>query len=1053
MRPSHSLTLLASVCLLSACGNLGGGKQPTTLQALATQEVTVKPDEVEVVSEAQAIKAYSQLLDSAPNSVQGAEALRRLADLEMDRADKASADATSGAPDYRAAAARYQETLANHPDAPNRDQVLYQLARAQEQAGDLEAALQSLTQLVKDHPRTVYIDEAQFRRGELAFSASQYAEAENAYAALLSADSANPYRDRARFMLGWSRFKLGQFDEALQAFFGVLDVKLASKPGGSSLVSPESLNRAERELLVDTFRGISLSLSSLQGAQTIGAYTSKPLRQSYAILVYEQLGDFYLKHDRPKDAADTFNAFAQQFPLDVQAPKLQARVIDIYEKAGFTTLAAEAKKVFVTRYGRDSAYRVSRPQPWLQAQPRVNTHLGELARYYHAKAQASKRSEDYQEAVHWYREFLNAVPNDPNAARSNFLLAELLFEDRQFAEAAVEYEKAAYDYPWHAQSAEAGYAALLCHAELQKKADALDLPRLQRAAVSSALRFTKAFPGNPRAGAVLSDAAEKLYALKDAEQANRVALRVLDLKPPATDAQRRVAWLVLAHTAFQRGAFFVAEQGYTRVLELTSPQSPEYSGLVENQIASAYKLGEQARAAGQFKEAAAHFTRVSKMAPQLGTRANAQFDAGAALIAAKDWAGAEALLVDFRQRYPQHPMQPEVAPKLALAYSEQSKWGPAAVEMERLSAGAKDAAVARDALWQAATFHEKAGERPAATRAYERYLALSLAQRPVPLLSVIETRGRLASLAKEDGNTKRELALMKDIYEADLNGGAARTDRTRYLGATAALALAEPAAQAYRQVALVEPLQKQLKLKKAKLEEALNAYAKAANLGVADVSTAASYHIASLYSDFGKAIMDSQRPKKLSAVELEQYNVLLEEQALPFEEKASDMHEVNARRAATGIYDQWVQRSFEALGQMLPVRYGKRERGEGLDLTLAPADKLADKATALEQAVKYSPKQPAKFNQLGVAYRQAGQFDKARAAYEKAISLDDHYAPAVLNLGILSDLYMGDPARALTLYERYLTLVPQGDATVTKWVAEIKKRKPAAAATSTKESS
>ncbi|MGE5453057.1 MAG: tetratricopeptide repeat protein [Acidobacteriota bacterium] len=1049
MRPSHSLTLLAAACLLSACMS---GKQPATLQSLATQEFNVKPDEVEVVSEAQAIKAYSQLLDSAPHSAQGAEALRRLADLEMDRADKASADA-AGTPDYRAAIARYQETLTNHPDAPNRDQVLYQLARAQEQAGDLEAALKSLNQLVQAHPHTVYIDEAQFRRGELAFSASQYADAENAYAALLSADSANPYRDRARFMLGWSRFKLGQFDEALQAFFGVLDVKLASRPGGNSLVSPDSLNRAERELLVDTFRGISLSLANLQGAESIAAYTTKPLRQSYAILVYEQLGDFYLKQERPKDAADAFNAFAQRFPLDVQAPKLQARVIEIYERAGFVNQAVEAKKVFVTRYGRDSAYRVSRPQPWLQAQPRVQVLLAELARYHHAKAQTSKRSEDYQEAVRWYREFLNAFPNDTHAVRNNFLLAELLFEDHRFAEAAVEYEKVAYDYPWHPQSAEAGYAALLSHAELQKKADPLDLPRLQRAAVASALRFAKAFPGNPRAGAVLSDAAEKLYALKDAEQANRVALKVLDMKPPATDAQRRVAWLVLAHTAFQRGAYFVAEQSYTRVLEMTSPQAPGYSELVENQVASAYKLGEQARAAGQFKEAAGHFTRVSKIAPQLGTRANAQFDAGAALVGAKDWAGAEAMLVDFRQRYPQHPMQPQVAPKLALAYSEQAKWAPAAVEMERLSASSKDAAVARDALWQAATFHEKAGERAAAARAYERYLAQSLAQRPLPLVSVMETRARLAGLAKEDGNLKRELALMKDIYEADLNGGAARTDRTRYLGATAALALAEPAAQAYRQVALVEPLQKQLKLKKAKLEEALNAYAKAANLGVADVSTAASYHIASLYSDFGKAIMESQRPKKLSAVELEQYNVLLEEQALPFEEKASDMHEVNARRAAAGIYDEWVQRSFDALGQMLPVRYGKRERGEGVDLAAAPADKLATTATALEQAVKYNPNQPGKLNQLGVTYRQLGRFDKARAAYEQAIAVDAHYAPAVLNLGILSDLYMGDAARAQSQYERYLSLTPQGDPTVSKWLAEIKKRKPAAAATASKEAS
>ena len=54
---------------------------------------------------------------------------------------------------------------------------------------------------------------------------------------------------------------------------------------------------------------------------------------------------------------------------------------------------------------------------------------------------------------------------------------------------------------------------------------------------------------------MLSDAAEKLYALKDADKAAVVAQRVLDLKPPAADAQRRVAWTVIAHTSFEKGTF------------------------------------------------------------------------------------------------------------------------------------------------------------------------------------------------------------------------------------------------------------------------------------------------------------------------------------------------------------------------------------------------------------------------------------------------------------------------------------------------------------------
>ncbi len=77
-----------------------------------------------------------------------------------------------------------------------------------------------------------------------------------------------------------------------------------------------------------------------------------------------------------------------------------------------------------------------------------------------------------------------------------------------------------------------------------------------------------------------------------------------------------------------------------------------------------------------------------------------------------------------------------------------------------------------------------------------------------------------------------------------------------------------------------------------------------------------------------------------------------------------------------------------------------------------------------------------------MAYRQKGQFDKAREAYEKAIALAPDHAIAMLNLGILNDLYLGDPNRALELYERYLLLTPAGDATVSKWVVDLKNRKP-----------
>ena len=90
------------------------------------------------------------------------------------------------------------------------------------------------------------------------------------------------------------------------------------------------LTRADRELVEDTFRVTSLSLSNLQGAASIPPYITTDVRRGYEFRVYQQLGELYIKQERVKDAADTFGAFAQRAPSHPEAPVLQARVIDIY---------------------------------------------------------------------------------------------------------------------------------------------------------------------------------------------------------------------------------------------------------------------------------------------------------------------------------------------------------------------------------------------------------------------------------------------------------------------------------------------------------------------------------------------------------------------------------------------------------------------------------------------------------------------------------------------------------------------------------------------------
>jgi len=133
------------------------------------------------------------------------------------------------------------------------------------------------------------------------------------------------------------------------------------------------------------------------------------------------------------------------------------------------------------------------------------------------------------------------------------------------------------------------------------------------------------------------------------------------------------------------------------------------------------------------------------------------------------------------------------------------------------------------------------------------------------------------------------------------------------------------------------------------------------------------------------------------------------------------------------------ERAFRALAQSDPDLAGPHAN---LGLIARNAGRLPEAVTELERATKLDPRLAVAWNQLAIAYRQQGQFAKSRTAYETALAIDPAYASAVLNLGILNDLYLGEPARALELYNRYLELTPAGDPTVVKWVAELKNRKP-----------
>jgi tetratricopeptide (TPR) repeat protein len=1028
------LAAMLLLALLAGCASRpDGGKTIEQLRG-------VKPDMTEVAiddSLNKALASYRHFLNETPVNNKTPDAMRRLADLQIEKeygvigdgsgvtlaaparlamedavgasteGDAAIADhsepeaeferrataplalpsanwaraAEAGLPDGLSAAATagpleaiatYQKILDRYPYYERNDQVLYQMARAYDELGEPDKAMEVMDWFINDYRYSHYADEVYFRRAEYFFVRKQYLEAEEAYSAVVSIGSGSQFYELALYKLGWTFYKQDFYEEALHRFMALLDYKQSmgydfdrvlaeqtSDPDGAGdeeaaedgdldgqtgaavaavdVPAADATGEAEPDedddrRVADTFRVVSLSFSNLGGPQVINEYYATYGNRSYEDRIYSNLGEFFLSKLRYNDAAKVYRSFTELHPFHRIAPHFSMRVVEIYAKGDFGQLVVEAKKDFARRYGLNAEY-------WQHAEieksPDVlsylKTNLKDLASHYHALYQMEElekeRPGNYAEALTWYRELLASFPTDDDSAATNYQLADLQFENGDFTEAAVEYERTAYDYPAHEKASAAGYAAVYAHREHLKSIEAPPESELRVAAVDSTMRFVDAFPAHDQAATVLGAATEDLYQMKRFEPAITAGRRLIESYPSAGEPLHLSAWTVVAHASFDLAVYPDAEQAYAEVLALTPEADEGRQELFENLAASIYKQGEAASAMDDHRAAADHFLRVRTAAPTSAFRPAAEYDAASALMKLESWAEASAVFRDFRAAHEDHELQPEVTKQLAFVYRQAGELTRSAEEYERVAADALadgDETLRRESTLLAAELYEEAGS-PKALAAFQHYVETF----PEPMELAVEVRFKIAGMHKADGDEAAYSGELRQIVAIDADAGAARTPRIRYLAAQSALVLTEERFTHFTELRLSQPFEKSLAEKRKRMDAAMSAYEALVDYEVADVTAAATYYMAEMYGHFGESLLSSERPKDLNEEELAEYELILEEEAFPFEESAIEVHEKNIELMVAGTFNTWIEQSLGQLSQLMPGRYAKSEISTG----------------------------------------------------------------------------------------------------------------------------
>ncbi|HEY6837421.1 MAG TPA: tetratricopeptide repeat protein, partial [Geobacteraceae bacterium] len=458
--------ILLLVCslptILTAC-QTGGSRE--TIAQLRNQKIEIREERIEGGLD-KAMESYQRFLDQTPESTLTPAAMRRLADLKIEKEyGYLTAPATTGgrgaapaltsperaqvaearpaeAPqpgqaesqaDFekratqgtelpaksaedqertgaREAIALYRKLLDKYPHYPGNDQVLYQMSRAYEELGQTEDAMGVMDRLVRDYPQSRYLDEVRFRRAEFFFVRRRYLDAEAAYKSIVDTGVKSPYYELALHKLGWTFYKQELYEDALHRFIALLDRKVAT---GYDFA--QTKDEQERKRVDDTFRVISQSFSYLHGADSVMEFFDTNGKRSYEDRVYGNLGEFYFDKRRYTDAASVYNAFAKRNPFHLVAPQFHMRVIEIQMAGGFPSVVIDAKKQFARNYGLQAEY-------WKHFDPKtrpevlgwLKTNLTDLAHHYHSlyqdKEQAKEKGANLQEAQHWYEEFLVSFP-------------------------------------------------------------------------------------------------------------------------------------------------------------------------------------------------------------------------------------------------------------------------------------------------------------------------------------------------------------------------------------------------------------------------------------------------------------------------------------------------------------------------------------------------------------------------------------------------------------------------------------------------------------------
>ncbi len=582
---------------------------------------------------------------------------------------------------------------------------------------------------------------------------------------------------------------------------------------------------------------------------------------------------------------------------------------------------AQAQNTFYADYNPDSGYWKNTKnldeRIFKTVKGELKSHILTVTANYHKQFQLTKNQADFINAKRWYNNYLQHYSAYSHKDNIHYLLGTLLAENNDSINALKHYELSGFDSDIIINKNAAYESILLASKLLQNSQTKQETSIWLNKLINFSTLYSQQYPTDTRTSKVIAYASELAYKNNLFDK----TIILSELINTTHDSSLTVNInQIKAHSYFKTGKYVEAENTYLSIFEDKSLTNKAINSIKESLALAIYYQGKSASEKNHLNEAIHHYARIIRVAPDSDIAATGLYDAIALTSQTKQWKQSIRYIESFRSLYPKHKHAHDVSKKLSVAYLNTEQNIAAAQELEQLSKHEKNKEYKVAALLKAGELYESKKDYSSANRSYEQYVK----NFPRPFPQYMESMLKLVELNTIKGNQKQVKSWQNKIIKADKKAQSSlKNKRTHYISSVAALELAKDSHIDFSNAKLVLPLNKNLKIKKQAMQKSVNLFAQASSYGDPAIATEATHKIADIYREFSQALLNSERPKHLNKDELEQYKILLEDQAFPFEEKAIEFYEINLVNVKDDIFNQWIEKSHSQLKKLFPVRYAR----------------------------------------------------------------------------------------------------------------------------------